>query len=160
MTAWLVDTLLATSALMRWCCIVREPVRRQFGAPAAYALWLIPAARMLMPPMTRRSSGSSLPATAAELAPMTLASLAPCRKRPPMRDVSLVEQLGGWPKILVAFDVDHRRGAYSSASASPVYRRQRRAALDGAVQLARLGSSGSSAAMRCAARSRSACSTG
>ena len=45
--------MLATSALMVLVLLVREPVRRQFGATAAYALWLIPAARMAMPPITQ-----------------------------------------------------------------------------------------------------------
>ena len=32
--------------------LVREPVRRHFGARVAYGLWLIPAARLLMPTLT------------------------------------------------------------------------------------------------------------
>ena len=49
MTDWLLGTLLATSALIVLVLLIREPVRRHFGARVAYGLWLIPAARLLMP---------------------------------------------------------------------------------------------------------------
>jgi bla regulator protein BlaR1 len=51
-TQWLVGTLLATSVLMLLVLLVREPVRRHFGARVAYGLWLVPAARLLMPTLT------------------------------------------------------------------------------------------------------------
>ena len=59
MIDWLLGTLLATSALIVLVLLVREPVRRHFGARVAYGLWLIPVARLLMPTMTHRSSGRS-----------------------------------------------------------------------------------------------------
>ena len=52
MNEWLADTLVATSLLMALVLLVRDPVRRQFGPAAAYGLWLIPALRLLMPPLT------------------------------------------------------------------------------------------------------------
>ena len=52
MTDWLLGTLLATSALIMLVLLVREPVRRRFGSRVAYGLWLIPAARLLMPTLT------------------------------------------------------------------------------------------------------------
>jgi bla regulator protein BlaR1 len=51
-TQWLVGTLLATSGLMLLVLLVREPVRRLFGARVTYGLWLVPAARFLMPTLT------------------------------------------------------------------------------------------------------------
>lgn len=51
MIAWLLEMLVATSVLMALVLILREPVRRSFGAKAAYALWLLPALRMVMPPI-------------------------------------------------------------------------------------------------------------
>ena len=48
-TDWLLGTLLATSGLIVLVLLLREPVRRHFGARVAYGLWLIPAARLLMP---------------------------------------------------------------------------------------------------------------
>ena len=52
MTDWLLGTLLATSGLIVLVLLIREPVRRHFGARVAYGLWLIPAARLLMPTIT------------------------------------------------------------------------------------------------------------
>ena len=52
MSEWLFDSLLVTSALMAAILLIRRPVARMFGAGVAYALWLIPAARLLMPSLT------------------------------------------------------------------------------------------------------------
>lgn len=52
--------LLAASLLVVLVLLVRRPVAAAFGARAAYALWLAPLLRLLMPP---------LPAAAAPLAP-------------------------------------------------------------------------------------------
>ncbi|MFM2411042.1 MAG: hypothetical protein RL481_1870 [Pseudomonadota bacterium] len=52
-TLWLSDTLLATSALLLAVLLLRGPVARHFGASVAYWLWLLPAARLLMPSLSR-----------------------------------------------------------------------------------------------------------
>ena len=52
MGIWAVDSLLVTSALMAAVLLLRRPVAKLFGAGVAYALWLIPAARLLMPSLT------------------------------------------------------------------------------------------------------------
>ncbi len=49
MGAWLFDTLWITTLLMVAVLLLRRPVARNFGPGVAYALWLIPAARVLMP---------------------------------------------------------------------------------------------------------------
>jgi bla regulator protein blaR1 len=49
MQTWLFDSLLVTTLLMGAILLVRRPVARMFGPGVAYALWLIPAARLLMP---------------------------------------------------------------------------------------------------------------
>jgi bla regulator protein BlaR1 len=49
MGAWLLDTFVVSSILMLVVLLVRRPVARHFGPGVAYALWLIPAARVLMP---------------------------------------------------------------------------------------------------------------
>ncbi|MFY8074959.1 MAG: M56 family metallopeptidase [Sphingorhabdus lacus] len=46
---WLVDSLLVTTLLMAAILCVRKPVAKLFGPGVAYALWLVPAARLLMP---------------------------------------------------------------------------------------------------------------
>jgi bla regulator protein BlaR1 len=51
-STWLFDSLLVTSLLMAAILLVRRPVAKIFGAGVAYALWLIPAARLLMPSLT------------------------------------------------------------------------------------------------------------
>lgn len=51
MTGWLIETLIATTLLMLAVLAVREAVARRFGAAAAYALWLAPALRMVLPPL-------------------------------------------------------------------------------------------------------------
>ncbi|MED5547142.1 MAG: M56 family metallopeptidase [Pseudomonadota bacterium] len=51
MTEWLIDTLVMTGALMALVLLLRRPVARCFGAQAAYALWLLPALRFVMPPL-------------------------------------------------------------------------------------------------------------
>ena len=133
MSAWMADTLIATSVLMLLVLAVREPVRRQFGATAAYALWLLPAARMAMPPITQTVE-RIVPATRPGDASLMLASIAPLA---PAADPSLVEQAGGWPTLLLMI---WATGAFLFLALGLIrYRRQRRVALDGAVQLARLG---------------------
>lgn len=135
MTGWLVDTLVATSALMLLVLIVREPVRRQFGATAAYALWLIPAARMAMPPITRTVERIVPTADPVAAAPFGLVPLA--QAATPVAEPSLVEQLGGWPTLLIA---TWAAGALLFLILGFIrYRRQRRVVLGGAVQLAKLG---------------------
>ena len=51
MIDWLTDTLVMTGALMALVLLVRRPVARWFGSQAAYALWLLPLVRLVMPPL-------------------------------------------------------------------------------------------------------------
>jgi beta-lactamase regulating signal transducer with metallopeptidase domain len=112
--------------------LVREPIRNQFGATAAYALWLIPAARMAMPPLTQTVERIAPAAEPAAAGPIMLVPLAPAA------DPTLIEQLGGWPTLLIAL---WAAGAMLFLALGLIrYRRQRRIVLIDAVQLARLGS--------------------
>lgn len=134
MIAWAADTLIATSALMLLVLALREPVRRQFGAAAAYALWLLPAARMAMPPITETVE-RIVPAAAPMAVSAPAAYSVPAM---PAVEPSLIQQLGGWPTVLIAI---WAAGSIIFLALGVVrYRRQRRTALDGSVQLARLGS--------------------
>jgi beta-lactamase regulating signal transducer with metallopeptidase domain len=65
---WLVETTLATSALILLVLIIRRPVARRFGAEAAYLLWLAPALRFVAPEF------AVLPAPAAASAETSFAS--------------------------------------------------------------------------------------
>lgn len=49
MGEWLFDSLMVTTLLMGAILLLRRPVAQLFGPGVAYALWLIPAARLLMP---------------------------------------------------------------------------------------------------------------
>ncbi|MEO6581934.1 MAG: M56 family metallopeptidase, partial [Sphingomicrobium sp.] len=49
MIAWAAGTAIAVSILIGVVLLVRGPVARTFGARAAYALWLAPGLRAVMP---------------------------------------------------------------------------------------------------------------
>jgi bla regulator protein blaR1 len=51
LTGWVIETLLATTLLMLLVLALRAPVRRSFGPHMAYALWLLPVFRLLLPPL-------------------------------------------------------------------------------------------------------------
>jgi beta-lactamase regulating signal transducer with metallopeptidase domain len=50
MSAWWISTLVGTAVLALIVLTIRGPVARAFGSRAAYALWLAPAIRMVVPP--------------------------------------------------------------------------------------------------------------
>ena len=132
MTAWLTDTLIATSLLMLLVQIVREPVRRMFGASVTYALWLLPAARLLMPTLTQTVERAA-PAAFPYVAPASFAqtSIAAAPEIP-----SLLERMGGWQGIVLPLWI--AGAAVLLVRGLIIYRRQRRAVLAEAVQIARL----------------------
>lgn len=97
MIHWLADTLIATSVLMALVLLAREPVRRQFGAAAAYGLWLIPALRLMMPPLT-----TTIERVVPSAQPLRL--LLPQSSQPsiiPAVGRSLIEQAGGWQSLAI-----------------------------------------------------------
>ncbi len=65
MIAWAVEAVVASTALMLLVMILRRPVAEHFGAQAAYALWALPALRMVLPPLTI-GLGTSAPMLAVE----------------------------------------------------------------------------------------------
>jgi bla regulator protein blaR1 len=67
MTGWVVETLAASTMLMLVVLVLRRPIAQIFGPRIAYALWLLPALRMILPP---------LPEGVAETAPITPLPLA------------------------------------------------------------------------------------
>ena len=138
MTSWLIGTLLATSGLIVLVLLVREPVRRRFGSRVAYGLWLIPVARLLMPTLTQTVE-RTVPA-GAPVQPLLHPSAggAMMMARVPAEPASLVEQAGGWPVILTAVWLGVAAGLFLSRMIA--FRRDRRAILDKATEIARLGS--------------------
>lgn len=66
MSGWIIETLMASTLLMLVVLAVREPVSRRFGPRIAYALWLLPALRMVLPPLPE-SWGAAAVAPAAKV---------------------------------------------------------------------------------------------
>lgn len=57
MIAWTVESLIAVTLLMLVVLTVRRPVARLFGAEWAYALWLLPLLRLILPPLPFAGGG-------------------------------------------------------------------------------------------------------
>jgi len=137
MIDWLLGTLFATSGLIVLVLLLREPVRRHFGARAAYALWLIPAARLFMPTLTdtvERMVPASAPGPFVRVVttePMLLAANA-------SHGPSLLEQAGGWPSVLLILWLGIALGLFVMRMMA--FGRERSAILDNAVEVARVGS--------------------
>ena len=51
MTDWMMETLVWTAVLIAFVLLVRRPVARTFGPQIAYALWALPAIRLVLPPL-------------------------------------------------------------------------------------------------------------
>lgn len=60
MIAWLVSNMICASATMLLVLAIRRSVARLFGAGPAYALWIVPFLRLVMPPLP--AIGADLPA--------------------------------------------------------------------------------------------------
>ena len=138
MTDWLIGTLLATSALILLVLLIREPVRRHFGARVAYGLWLIPAARLLMPTLTDTVERPVAPTIANPLTfsqqvaePLLMARVAP-------HEPSLIEQAGGWPTVLMVLWLGVALGLFAARMLA--FRRERAAILRHSTGLERIGS--------------------
>ena len=137
MTGWLLGTLLATSGLILLVLLIREPVRSRFGSRVAYGLWLIPAARLLMPTMTETVE-RTVPAATPVLPlvrpvggePMLLSNVAAPAP-------TLIEQLGGWPTVLLTLWLGVAIGIFLSRISA--FLRDRRAILARGMEIGRIG---------------------
>lgn len=56
LSLWLRDTFLFTGMLIALVLLVRKPVSRWFGPQVAYALWLLPLLRFVLPPVVLPAS--------------------------------------------------------------------------------------------------------
>jgi beta-lactamase regulating signal transducer with metallopeptidase domain len=61
MIAWLIETCIAVTLLMAMVLVLRGPVARSFGAGWAYALWAVPALRLVLPPLPQLAPDLHLP---------------------------------------------------------------------------------------------------
>ena len=131
MIDWLIETLLASSLLMALVLLVREQVRRHFGPSVAYGLWLIPALRLLMPPVTETVERTISTEPATPVALQSAHSVIPAAK------TGLIAQLGGWE--LLALSAWLAGAAAMLIGGFLIYRWQRGEVLRDSVQLALLG---------------------
>lgn len=116
MTGWAVPTLVASTLLMLLVLLLRRPLARLFGPRAAYALWALPALRIVMPSLPgwrslyvpvwhvgRHHSAVGLadPITASHLATQDVAMAAPPL---PAGIVAAPVHIGTlpWPTLLLA----------------------------------------------------------
>jgi len=51
LVGWAIEALIASALLMVAVLLLRGPARRAFGPHTAYALWLLPVLRLLLPPL-------------------------------------------------------------------------------------------------------------
>lgn len=73
-TEWLVDTAAAVTLLIALVLLLRGPVMRAFGPQFAYALWLLPLGRAVMPPITLTIDAPAPVAAQAILVPLSAAA--------------------------------------------------------------------------------------
>jgi beta-lactamase regulating signal transducer with metallopeptidase domain len=72
-SGWIVQNMAAASLVMLVVLAVRLPVARAFGAGWAYALWLLPLLRLLLPPLPALPFSAEMPALEI-LVPVTAAA--------------------------------------------------------------------------------------
>lgn len=61
MSAWIIETLVATTLLLLAVLLLRSPVSRTLGPRLAYLLWLAPALRMVLPPLPETVLPTAVP---------------------------------------------------------------------------------------------------
>jgi beta-lactamase regulating signal transducer with metallopeptidase domain len=97
MTGWAIEAMLASALLMLAVIVLRGPVRRAFGARVAYALWALPALRLLLPPLPEGWRGEALPVLpAAE--PIVISLGHPVATLPVESSAHAI----GWPPVALA----------------------------------------------------------
>ncbi len=90
--AWGIETLFAFTLLLLLVLLVRRPIANRFGAQWAYALWLLPALRLILPPLPW-IGGIALPSPALFIPAPAMEAAAP---------LPLDDGLGLWGPFLLA----------------------------------------------------------
>ena len=106
MSGGVVETLIATSLLMAVVLLVRGPVARAFGARAAYALWLAPLARLVLPPVPVEAP---MPQIIIQTGAATASALQPGAAAWPLASILLALWLAGAALFLAWHLVRYRR---------------------------------------------------
>lgn len=112
------DTLVTTAALVLLVLLIRKPFARHFGPRLTYALWLIPALRLALPPLPFGQpvmiDSAALPSHAAYLVPVDgLAAAAPATAPlwtlADLLPILFAVWAAGVATVLVAAMLSHRR---------------------------------------------------
>ena len=114
--AW-TDTLVTTGILVLLILIVRKPFARQFGPRLTYALWAVPALRLVLPPLPFADPVVIMPEPASEMAvvvPVGLPVAAPASTEPLWSLADLIPLAfalwaAGMIAVLVTAMVSHQR---------------------------------------------------
>ena len=77
MIGWLIEALVASTVLMVAVLLLRGPVRKAFGTQIAYALWLLPVLRLLLPPLPAAWHTAAVAPMQRATEPMTILFVAP-----------------------------------------------------------------------------------
>ncbi|QIL02363.1 hypothetical protein G7078_05860 [Sphingomonas sinipercae] len=106
MIAWVTETLIATALLIGLVLLIRRPVARIFGPRAAYALWLAPLLKLLVP-----SPPEPVADTAVVIVydPATIAAAAPASASPGLAQALFYLWMAGAALFLVFQLVTHHR---------------------------------------------------
>lgn len=139
MTGWIVETLVASTLLMLLVLVLRGPVARIFGPRIAYALWALPALRMVLPPLPAEVAPSPLRALPEAMHVQELLAAASLLTQPAPATIA-VESAYDWPRMLLALWVAGAATFFLWHVLS--YRRFVRRTLAAATQLPRLDRNG------------------
>lgn len=134
MIAWAVESLIAVTLLMLLVLGLRRPVARLFGAEWAYALWLLPFLRLILPPLPFSGGEilSVIPPDAAFIPAAGESAASPSSLGGPWQWVPLLAlwaggavafiiwQLVGYRRFLAALHSGLRPAAISSFGGIPV----------------------------------------
>ncbi|HYZ49090.1 MAG TPA: M56 family metallopeptidase, partial [Sphingomonas sp.] len=96
MIEWAVETFAASTLLMLVVLIVRRPVARLFGPHIAYGLWLLPALRMVLPPLPETVAPAPLRIMPAHITMADVEALIAT----PIPAAAPAEPLVDWPLLL------------------------------------------------------------
>lgn len=112
------DTLVTTAVLVLLVLIVRKPFARHFGPRLTYALWAVPALRLVLPPLPLADPVIVTPAPAVDVATVVPADLPVAASAPAAEPLWSLAELtpflfavwaAGMVAVLVTAIVSHRR---------------------------------------------------
>ena len=101
MTEWAVDTAIAVSLLIAAVLVIRRPFAAFFGARAAYALWLAPAIRAVLPPVSLPTLRVPTPPLPEAASYVLIATEAPSTSGVSFGDIATGVWLGGAAIFLI-----------------------------------------------------------